>query len=250
MRKCREYAESELYHAINRGNDKQDIFYDANDRIKFLSILKKYKDKYQIEIFGYVLMSNHIHLVLKAPDKSISSYMQIVSSIYAKYFNRKYDRIGHLFQGRFLSETINNDKEFISVFQYVVKNPEKAGIAKFDEYKWSCYNELKKNTTWINKKKILEIFGSETKLFSFLHKNNPDTWLEPSLRQSEKQQLEINEICNLLNSKSPIINPELSFDEIKEKIQLIKQNGYSINSIARITRVSKRNIKLCLESKP
>lgn len=250
MRKCRKYSQTGLYHAINRGNDKQIIFYDSGDFQKYLYLLKKYKNKYEIDIIGYVLMSNHIHLLLDAPGKTISSFMQIVSSLYAKYFNKKYDRIGHLFQGRFLSETIEDDEAFISVFKYIIKNPQKAGISNFDEYKWSNYKEIKKNHSFVNTKPIINILGNLNNLFKFLYENDTDTWMEPSLRPSEKNENQTKLICEILNSKSPIINQELPPEIIKSKILLIRQHGFSINSISRITHLPKRMVKSYLLSNP
>lgn len=95
-----------IYHIILRGNDKQDIFYDEQDKYVFLKYLKENKEKYNFDIYAYCLMDNHIHMVLQDINKNLSQIMKSLATRYAIYFNKKYDRIGHLFQDRYLSKTV------------------------------------------------------------------------------------------------------------------------------------------------
>ena len=244
MRKCRKYSKSGFYHSIMRGNDKQNIFYEDKDRYLFLALLLKYSRKYKIDIFGYALMDNHVHLLIYAPGKLISKFMQVLSSVYARKFNKKYDRIGHLFQDRFISEVIEDVNVFSAVFRYIIQNPEKAGIAKFDEYKWNSYKEYKKDNTFIKKKTVIDIFGNISNIYKFLHTANHDLFLEPQNRPSEKQLADIEKIKYLLESENPIIDKKLPLGEIQNKIRILKQHGFSTNTIARITRLPKYLIKI------
>ncbi len=89
-----------LYHVTSRGNERMDIFLDDWDRKKFLGILEDYHDRYGILVHCYILMGSHYHLVLETPQGNLLKVMHGINSGYTGYFNRKYDRVGHLFQGR------------------------------------------------------------------------------------------------------------------------------------------------------
>lgn len=138
-RKPRVYTDSGIYHAILRGNDQQNLFLDESDRIFFINRLNKYAIELKIELYAYCLMSNHVHILLGNATESLSKFVQKLANSYVYYFNRKYERSGHLFQGRFKSEPINDDEYFKTAFRYILQNPEKSGIAKTDSYKWNSY---------------------------------------------------------------------------------------------------------------
>jgi REP element-mobilizing transposase RayT len=102
-----------LYHITSRGNERKNIFLEDGDRVRFLNILEDYHDRYGILIHSYVLMDNHYHLVLETPRGNLLKVMHGVNSSYTGYFNRKYGRSGHLFQGRGIAE---DDKTIIVPF--------------------------------------------------------------------------------------------------------------------------------------
>lgn len=86
-------------------------------------------------------MSNHYHLLVQVELDCLASAMKALNSSYAQYFNKRHGRIGYLFQGRFKSEPINDDAYFLTALRYIHKNPQKAGICRADEYRWSSYQE-------------------------------------------------------------------------------------------------------------
>ena len=112
-RKPREHSVTNLYHIIIRGIDRNDIFYDNQDRYVFLNILKETKERFKFEIYSYCLMNNHIHIVFRIKDEFLSKSMQSLEIRYSAYFNKKINRNGHLFQNRFLSKKIENLKDII-----------------------------------------------------------------------------------------------------------------------------------------
>ncbi len=237
MRKPRKYAKSGLYHIVIRGVNKQNIFYDDEDKKKFLSLLKKYSIKYNIKIHAYCLMENHVHLLLEDCQKNLSLFMQTLSSVYAKLFNKKYDRIGHLFQERFASEVIENTQYYKTVFRYIIQNPEKAGIANKKEFLWSSYNFYKKESIIICRERVIDFFGSIKEIYDFIDKRNNDFCLEIELRPSEKEADYLNKIKSLLNSQNPIISPDLSRKEIENQIKKLKKARIPTRIIARITEL-------------
>jgi putative transposase len=129
------------YHILNRGNQKRNIFLEDEDYGEFLKIIKHYKRVFYFKIFAYCLMPNHIHLIMqpKSPEE-LAGIMQRLSQVYSNWFNGKYNKCGHLWQGRFKNMVISRDDYFIECISYIEANPVRAGIVKSPkEYKWSSY---------------------------------------------------------------------------------------------------------------
>ncbi|MCL6559116.1 MAG: transposase [Firmicutes bacterium] len=125
-----------------RGNERKDIFYDDEDRIRFLETLNKMKEDGNYHIYAYCLMSNHVHLLMKEGKDSIQRSMKRICVSYVYYFNNKYQRIGHLFQDRYRSEAVDEESYILTAARYIHNNPVKAGIVeKAEDFKWSSYKE-------------------------------------------------------------------------------------------------------------
>lgn len=141
MKNIREISPNKLYHIIIRGINKQDIFLDDQDKKKLRREILKTKEKFGYLLYAYVIMPNHVHLVIYDEKNNLSKSMQSLLIRFSEYVNKKYERVGHLFQGRFKSKIINNEEYLNTVIKYIHYNPEKAGIAKYNEYNWSSYQE-------------------------------------------------------------------------------------------------------------
>jgi len=123
-----------------RGNERKKIFLDDGDHERFMDILLKKKNETQLLIYAYCLMDNHIHLVVRDDQNEISKIMKGIATSYAMFINVKYNRVGHVFQDRFKSEPIEDERYLMSVIRYVHNNPVKAKIVeKPDLYEWSSY---------------------------------------------------------------------------------------------------------------
>lgn len=161
----REKCSNSIYHVIVRGNNREDLFRDYMDREVYLKRVKHYKEKFQMEIYAYCMMTNHVHLVVYDNGQDISKFMQGLNLSYAIYFNKKYDRCGHVFQGRFTSVMVKSDDYFIHVSKYVHLNPVKAHIvADAAEYNWSsfkCYMENQDKRKIVNTERILKYFSEK-----------------------------------------------------------------------------------------
>lgn len=145
-RKPRTKSSTGVYHVMLRGINRQTIFEDDEDRLKYLSVLKKFKDVSKYKLYSYCLMGNHIHLLIKEEKESISTVIKRISSSYVYWYNLKYSRCGHLFQERFKSEAVEDKKYFLTVLRYIHQNPLKAGLVfKVEDSNWSSYNEYLKN---------------------------------------------------------------------------------------------------------
>lgn len=142
------------YHLITRGNQKQKVFKCNNDCEKYLYFLKKFKRKYKFNIYAYCLMPNHVHIIGQ-PNKisDLSKFMHDLNRTYTLYFNNKYKKVGHLWQGRFKSKIISRDNYLIDCLNYVEYNPVRKNlIQNVSEYIWSSYRSriLDKNNGLID----------------------------------------------------------------------------------------------------
>ena len=149
-----------LYHVLSKGNGRQDIFLSDDDHHLFLSLLEEFSERFNVEVYAYVLMSNHYHLLVKTLDANLSKAMQWFGTSYSRKFNLKNHASGHLFQGRFKSIIVENDAYLLRLSCYVHRNPLRAKIVeRLAEYQWSSYRFYaykKKPPDWLKTNTILE----------------------------------------------------------------------------------------------
>lgn len=112
------------YHLMTRGNQKQSVFKHEDDYLIYLMLLKKFKRKYKFKIYAYCLMPNHIHLAAEPEDPAnLPKLMLALNRTYTKYFNQKYEKVGHLWQGRYKSRIIAKDDYLFGCLSYIEANP-------------------------------------------------------------------------------------------------------------------------------
>jgi len=140
-RGARLIEENGTYHITSRGNNKRRLFRWRHEFKSFKRLMLFYKNKYNILIYHYVVMVNHIHLCIKATkDADISKFMQGLQLAYFNYHNKRTGYVGHLFQGRFFSNIIAHDNYLLASSLYIERNPVMAGSVKNPEdYQWSSY---------------------------------------------------------------------------------------------------------------
>jgi len=126
------------YHITQRGNYRQDIFQDDEDRLSYLSWVNDYSKKYKLSIFAYCLMDNHVHfIVIPRKEDSLAKVFSISHMRYSQYFNKKKNASGHLWQGRFYSCVLDGDY-LVAALRYVERNPVRAGIVRKPwRWRWS-----------------------------------------------------------------------------------------------------------------
>jgi putative transposase len=129
-----------FYHITSRGNEQKPVFKSRKDRIKFLEYLESATERYNAVIHAYCLMDNHYHLLLETPSGNLSRIMAHINGAYTAYFNRKRDRAGHLFQGRYKAIVVEADEYAKELSRYIHLNPVRAKIVELPEgYEWSSY---------------------------------------------------------------------------------------------------------------
>jgi putative transposase len=130
-----------VFHAINRGNNRDRVFFDQDDFRAFLRALAQTQLRYPFRLFGYTLMTNHFHLLLQ-PDagQSISRILQSLTVAHTWRYHRRHRSVGHVWQGRFKSPVIQDDEHLLTVLRYVEANPLRAGmVADLKDYPWTSY---------------------------------------------------------------------------------------------------------------
>ena len=163
-----------VYHVTSRGNDRKEIFRDDEDRKAFLNILKESQEIYQTVLFAWVLMENHFHLILETPLGNLDQFMRRFNISYTGYFNRKYQRVGHLYQGRYKSLLVEKESYLSQLSRYIHLNPirvkeiEPMTVAEklkiLYAYPWSTlggYLDGKKKVPGVDYSLVLEEFGGD-----------------------------------------------------------------------------------------
>jgi REP element-mobilizing transposase RayT len=151
--------EGALYHVLSRGNERRDIFFGDDDRRRFLDTLGDMAQRFEIDVFVYVLMGNHYHLLLRTPRANLSRAMQWLGVTYTNRFNARHSRSGHLFQGRFKNMLVQNDAYLLQLSYYIHRNPLRAKmVERLADYRWSSYRAYAYGQIapeWLNTELIL-----------------------------------------------------------------------------------------------
>ena len=130
-----------VYHVINRGNNRQEVFKGEGDFDTYLKVLKKFKQKYSFRFYGYCLMNNHAHLIIEPTKaKTLSKIVQSITLSHIRLYHSKYSSSGHLWQGRFKNPIVQSDEYLLQCLKYIELNPVRAGIVSTpQDYRWSSY---------------------------------------------------------------------------------------------------------------
>ena len=154
-----------LYHVTSRGDRQEAIYEDDEDRRAYLEILGDVVKRFHWRCYAYCLMGNHYHLVIETLEGNLSKGMRHLNGVYTQVSNRRHNRVGHLFQGRYKSILIDKDSYWLEVSRYVVLNPVRAGMVKEPGgWPWSSYNATvgaKSAPEWLEVDHLLEHFGQK-----------------------------------------------------------------------------------------
>lgn len=256
-RKPRTISSTGIYHIILRSVNQHIIFETESDYQKFLYILSDCKIKYDIDIYAYCLMDNHIHLLLYSIPDALSSFFQSLGTRFVRWYNSKYTRSGHLFQERFHSCPIENKSHYLATLVYIHNNPVKANIVQYpSKYRWSSFKAFygQKNPL-INVSFSYDIAGSKDSLLKFFSShsinNNTETdsyfvndHRETTHFLADEQALYIfKKVTNLSSTSETQFLPRKTRNEY---IRLLRQNKLTQKQIARLMDVSISTVKrLC-----
>jgi len=153
-----------MYHVVLRGNNRYDIFLDNQDREQFLIFLEKSIKKLAYQLHAYCLMTNHIHLAIAINMLPLGKIMQNVAHSYAFWFNRRHQRIGHVFQGRYKAIGVQDERHMLELCRYIHLNPVRANLVRSPEqYRWSSHLVYsgEQNATWLCTDLVFDILSHE-----------------------------------------------------------------------------------------
>ena len=157
-----------LYHVTARGDRREDIFDDDEDRRMFLSTLEQVITQFNWLCHAWCLMDNHYHLMIQTPDGNLSKGMRQLNGVYTQASNRRHQRVGHLFQGRFKAIMVDSGAYLLELTRYVVLNPVRAGMVKKPgDWVWSSYRAsvgLEPAAPWLEVDGLLAQFGKRRSL--------------------------------------------------------------------------------------
>lgn len=243
-RQARLESPTGYYHITQRGMGKQIIFEHDSDYERYLDKLVEYREIFNFKIIAYCLMNNHIHLLIKISNvNELSKLMRAIGTSYANYFNAKYEHSGAVFQNRFNSEIIQDDKYLFDCIKYIHNNPLKAGFSLRENYRWSSYNSYASKNGIADISDILEKFGNIESFIEFSKKddNNYDVnhLSEPIGPAFWQKGLSIinNELgieCN-----NGFIVKQLNREKRNRIIRSLKHSGFTPKEIELLTGVSK-----------
>ena len=151
-----------FYHVIMRRNNRQRTFADDADYQVFLERLGFYKERFQFILYAYVLMPNHVHLLIETDKVPLSRIMQALQTTYTQKFNRRHKKVGHLFQGRYKAILCQKESYLLELIRYIAQNPVRAKLVKrLIDWRWSSFYDLirLKERHIVSAKEVLNIFG-------------------------------------------------------------------------------------------
>jgi putative transposase len=224
-----------FYHITARGNEQRDIFRDDKDRERFLGYLETAVGRYKAVIHVYCLMSNHYHLLLSTPEGNLSQIMRHINGGYTTWFNKRHNRCGHLFQGRYKAILVDADPYAGELSRYIHLNPVRAGmVTQPEQYQWSSYVAYigkAKTPRWLTTDWLLQYFGQTTaaakKAYVF--------FVNAAVGKEEEDPLK-EATSTLILGKSEFI------DDIREKYLGDKEKGHDLPALKELTKTSLEDI--------
>jgi REP element-mobilizing transposase RayT len=154
-----------FYHVTSRGNQKQSVFFSPWDKARFLDCLDEAHEKHDLLVHSYCLMENHYHLMLETRQANLSKIMHFINTSFTVYLNKRYKRVGHLFQGRFKAILLEAETYAQELSRYIHLNPLRAGIVRRPEdYPWSSLREYlgqREPPRWLEMSFVLGLFGDD-----------------------------------------------------------------------------------------
>jgi len=230
-----------LYHVHNRGNNKEFIFLDESDKAVFLGILKRHLKKAGIIIIAYCIMNNHFHIFLQVISGNLFDFMRDIQARYSEYFNKKYNRSGHVFQGPYGCQLVMGLLYCIKLVRYILRNPFKAGIVRLIRaYKWSSLGSSNVSLSIVDQKHVEILFDNADVDFESYINNGEDDFLISAI---EKRYFKFDEAVEkyreILRDKFNLNPDDFLKQETDVKFQIIvwcRYNGISIRQLQEITK--------------
>lgn len=233
-----------VYHVICRGNNRQEIFLDNRDYFRYLDLWRKYKAEMDFEVYAYVLMPNHVHWLLKTGLIPLSEIMHRMHSTYARWFNHRHERVGHLFQNRYKSIVCDTDSYLLVLARYIHLNPVRAGLVEeIHYYPWSSFHgycgheDMLLNTSFLLDYYGRDIQKARSKFIDFTREGidqpgdaTPSTSNALSEQKEKRHQMPFQNVNNSHNQNQlKHKEPQLTIEQIADWVQ--KETGVTLTEM-------------------
>ncbi len=160
------HYEGALYHVICRGNNREFIFQDDRWKKEYIRIIKRYKERYKFKLYAYVIMDNHVHMLIEVGKTPLSKIMQGIQQVFTQRFNQRNERNGHVFQQRYKAILCDKDEYLLTLIRYIHQNPLRIFDEKGLKYSFSSYLEyVNKGYDLIDKNFPLSLFENDINRF-------------------------------------------------------------------------------------
>lgn len=259
-RRAREKSATGIYHVMLRGINRQNIFEETVDYVRFRELL--FQMAWPVDdtgktlpprctFYAYCLMSNHVHLLIREGAEDVASVVKRIGTTYALYYNKKYQHFGHLFQDRFKSETVNDNDYFFTLLRYIHQNPIPAGIAEtVSDYQWSSWSEYERAgigiQTICNTKPVLDRMPID-ELRELVNEPLPKTVMVldydsgSTARSDDELKVYLRSVFGI---QRPADLQQISREQRDDILRQLKMYGASIRQISRLTGISFTLVRL------
>ena len=237
-RQARQLADSGIYHVMLRGVNRDALFLEADDYQCFLKALGRVRADSGCAVLAYCLMTNHVHLVLRTTQEPIGAVIKRLGVRYSGWFNRKYGRVGHLFQDRFGSRAVEDDSYFVTLIRYVWNNPVESGLVERPEqFLWSSRRLFGRQSSIADEAELQRLLPPGS-LEELLNGGEPvphdvSEWLDRPTRYTDVQ------VKDLVKRACGAALPS-DFTDLAEstKLQVIRELGMRSVSYAQIAKAT------------
>lgn len=231
-RKARNYIKASFFHIMVQGLNKEYIFGDNIDKKEYVKIMKDTKEKCNIEIVAYCVMDNHVHLLIGIDNmQDLSKFMHRINTLYAIYYNKRYDRVGYVYRDRYKSQIIYSEKQLYTCINYIHNNPVKAKICGYaHEYEYSSFKSFDNNLKFVSNEKS----KNEDEKITFLEE-------ESQIKDEVEEFIKSYLMYNNLQMKQLKENKE----SLKELIEILKSKyNISLRKIAIYLNISRETVRV------
>ena len=236
---------TDVYHVMLRGINRQVIFFDDEDYRKFESLLRRYKEICGCKLFAYCLMNNHVHLLIKPENEPLHTIFRRIGTSFVYWYNTKYDRAGHLFQDRYKSEPVCDERYFWTVLRYILNNPSAAGLCSSPAaYPYSSAREYLQSREGITDTGFVLEMRSRDALAKYLLQENEDRCLD--LDEDRHGRYTDAAAKNLILREFGSLSPSVGKGRLQcaadQGLHHLVREGVSVRQISRITGLSRKLI--------
>jgi len=224
-----------LYHVIVRGNQRQRTFQDDQDRSAYLERIEHYRQRYGFRLYAYVLMSNHVHLLMETKNVALSKIMQGIQASYAQSYNRRHRKVGHLFQGRYKAILCDRNTYWLELVRYIHLNPGRLRVPDDPwRYRWSSHAAYlgKASPVKVDTQEVLSQFSSRLGVARRAYQSFMEDGMKQGHEEKYYQTLDqrflgdegfVNEIAKRIKAKEiEIKGKKVGFDRLLQAVSTLR----------------------------